>query len=174
MADFTEVMRQARRLCKSYGNGCNGECPLDRRNHTNTTGNDLCITIGSGDAEIYAEIERCVMQWAAEHPEPVYPTWREWHNSMFPDADCDIGPCEFGNKNRFDCGGKLCAECMTEPIPADIAEKLGIKPITPNKPVPEHNGCNGCKWFNNKDDEEPCNRCMYCRDGGTSDMWEEG
>ena len=43
------------------------------------------------------------MEWAEAHPEPEYPTWVEWFNSM----------------GGVDCG---------EPIPADIAEKLGIKP----------------------------------------------
>ena len=74
------------------------------------------------------EVERRVMQWAAEHPEPVYPTWREWQHSMFPDAHKFIRPCEFGSRNRFECDKKICYECKKEPIPADIAEKLGIKP----------------------------------------------
>lgn len=68
------------------------------------------------------------MQWAAEHPEPVYPTWREWQHSMFPDADVRISPCEFGSMDRFKCDDKTCTECMEQKIPADIAEKLGIKP----------------------------------------------
>ena len=74
------------------------------------------------------EVERRVMQWAAKHAEPVYPTWSEWQNSVFPDAEIDIIPCIFGSRDRFNCEKKQCYQCIAEPIPADIAEKLGIKP----------------------------------------------
>lgn len=69
------------------------------------------------------------MQWAAEHPEPVYPTWDEWQNSVFPDAEIDITPCTFGSRDRLNCFfEKKCSTCNEQQIPADIAEKLGIKP----------------------------------------------
>ena len=57
-----------------------------------------------------ADIERKVMSWAAEHPEPVYPTWREW----------------LSEQGVLSAGGLW--EKAFEPIPADIAEKLGIQP----------------------------------------------
>lgn len=121
MAQFSEVMRQAKRMCKAFSDGHYSECPIG-----NADALECGITVTSGmDCE---EVERRVMQWAAEHPEPVYPTWDEWQNVMFPDADADMSPCEYGRRDRFGCGEKTCAECMAEPIPADIAEKLGIKP----------------------------------------------
>lgn len=67
--------------------------------------------------------------WAAEHPAPRYPTWREWQNSMFPNRGRNIRPCEFDDNSRFDCEAKGCIQCMDEPIPADIAAKLGIRPM---------------------------------------------
>ena len=121
MAKFTEVMRQAKRMCEAFRDGHCSKCPIGDANVL-----ECGITVTSEmDCE---EVERRVMQWAAEHPEPVYPTWCEWQNSMFPDADGHISPCEFGSMDRFKCDGKTCTECMEQQIPADIAEKLGIKP----------------------------------------------
>lgn len=121
MAQFSEVMRQARRMCESFSDGDCSECPIG-----DVKVLECGITVTSRmDCE---EVERRVMQWAAEHPERVYPTWREWQNSTFPDAGRYIMPCDFESKNRFKCKEKTCYQCVTEPIPADIAEKLGIKP----------------------------------------------
>ena len=47
------------------------------------------------------------MEWAEEHPEPVYPTWGTWLSEKY---DYDL------------------REIMYTPILADIAEKLGIEP----------------------------------------------
>lgn len=118
MAQFTEVMRQAKRMCETFRDGHCSECPI-------------------GDAKVLAcgitvtsemdceEVERRVTQWAAEHPEPVYPTWEDSWKRLFPEAI--TAPCIrlcFGKKCTFvDCG-----DCGKQHIPADIAEKLGIKP----------------------------------------------
>ena len=121
MAQFSEVMRQAKRMCEAFNDSDCRECPIGDADEL-----ECGITVTSWmDCE---EVERRVMQWAAEHPEPVYPTWREWQHSMFPDADVRISPCTFGSRDRFNCEGKMCDECMEQQIPADIAEKLGIKP----------------------------------------------
>lgn len=121
MAQFSEVMRQAKRMCKIFSDGHCSECPIG-----NSDVLECGITVTSEmDCK---EVERRVMQWAAEHPEPVYPTWREWQDSTFKDVHISIRPCEFGSRNRFDCDKKTYYECKWEPIPADIAEKLGIKP----------------------------------------------
>lgn len=119
MSEFTDVMRQARRMCKAQED-CES-CPLWN------AAKFFCRI----DTAYYSDdsaIESIVMQWAAKHPERVYPTWREWQDSTFKDAHISIRPCEFGSRNRFDCDKKTCCECKREPIPADIAEKLGIKP----------------------------------------------
>lgn len=121
MAQFSEVMRQARRMCEAFMDVHCSECPI-----CNANALECGITVTSKmDCK---EVERRVMQWAAEHPEPVYPTWAEWQKSTFPDAVIYIMPCEFESKNRFKCKEKTCYQCIAEPIPADIAEKLGIKP----------------------------------------------
>ncbi len=107
MAKFQEVMRQWRRFCKSH-NHC-GECEFD--------GKGIC-----GEAHVsktpYADIELRIMSWAAEHPEPVYPTWGEYLASIGvmkpaePDKAYEIWFTQLYSTN----------------IPADIAQKLGIEP----------------------------------------------
>lgn len=85
MAQFSEVMRQARRMCKAFSDVHCSECPIGDVNVL-----ECGITVTSEmDCK---EVEHRVRQWAAEHPEPVYPTWGEWQNSTFPDADVDICP----------------------------------------------------------------------------------
>ncbi len=118
MAEFVEVLRQAKRMCKA---NCE-ECPL-----SHTVGN-ICPIAVTGNDEI-AEIERIVMDWAASHPEPRYPTWEEWHKTNFPDADHNICPSYFMSNKPLGTCAVSCKECTNTPIPADIAEKLGIKPI---------------------------------------------
>ena len=127
MAEFTGVMRQTRRMCEAFRDGHCSDCPIG-----DAKALECGITVTSEmDCE---EVERRVMQWAAEHPEPVYPSWAEWHERMFPDAASGFRPCIFGAMRRFDCDARdCCDDCAKQPIPADIAEKLGIKPITGGK-----------------------------------------
>ena len=167
MAEFTEVMRQARRMCEAFRDGHCSECPIG-----NAKVLECGITVMSEmDCE---ETERRVMQWAAEHPEPVYPTWSEWQNRMFPDAHRDATPCQFGSMDRFNCAKKTCYECMEQQIPADIAEKLGIKPITSDKHVPAHDGCDKCKYEHMSCNDEPCKRCRGNIGEPAPDLWEDG
>ena len=70
------------------------------------------------------------MQWAAEHPEQVYPNWNDWYRKNFPDAYRDgkrMCPMIFGGGENCDIETD-CDKCRDTPIPADIAEKPGIKP----------------------------------------------
>ena len=121
MAKFIEVMEQAKRMCESFSDGHCSECPVGNANVLE------CGIMVTSEMDC-KEVERRVMQWAEKHPEPVYPTWDEWQNSVFPDAEIDITPCTFGSRDRFKCEDKTCAECMEHQIPADIAKKLGINP----------------------------------------------
>jgi hypothetical protein len=57
--------------------------------------------------------EKVIAKWAAENPEPVYPTWVEWLA-----ANKVIVPIELWDAFKV----------SSQPIPADIAEKLGIEP----------------------------------------------
>ena len=103
MAEFSEVMRQYRRFCKSHSN-C-GECQFDNKS--------ICGEVHLSDVP-FEEIEREIMRWAAEHPEPVYPTWYQYFRSI------GMGSAT---------GGYVADWVLTTHIPADIAEKLGIEPM---------------------------------------------
>ena len=111
MAEFQEVMKQWRRFCKSH-NHC-GECVFD--------GKGICGEAHLSDVP-YANIELRIMEWAAEHPEPVYPTWGEYFIST---GELIFGWAYIENPDALRA---RCAEVFCKPIPADIAPKLGLKP----------------------------------------------
>ena len=98
-------MRQWGRLCTQHcaenADDCDG-CLLGG------TRADVCGSYAKDNAEDAKELERLVMEWAAEHPEPVYPTWAEYLMHVYQDVSY--------------------ARILGETIPADIAEKLGIEP----------------------------------------------
>lgn len=119
MAEFVEVMRQERRLCAMYH--CS-RCPLNDFNGYNCM---MCPDSTVSDTKI----EEIIMQWAKENPEPVYPSWTEAWEQLFPDGDGI--PCRafFNKKYRIEnCYCSDCIECNNKPMPAEIAKKLGIKP----------------------------------------------
>ena len=103
--DFVQTMKDWRRMCNAYttdDESCCDGCPVaDFREHG-------CGAIfemeDSTDWQRYADAIRA---WAAEHPGPVYPAWRTWLTEKY---DFDL------------------REIMYAPIPADIAQKLGIAP----------------------------------------------
>ena len=112
MAEFQEVMRQLGRICASNYGDCD-VCDL-RPLCPSRTFLDKYEALGCAE-----RLEKMVMAWAAEHSEPVYPTWGEWLESAHivnpdPDAVC--------NQHL------LKAWYYDSYIPADIAQKLGIEP----------------------------------------------
>lgn len=124
MAEFQEVMRQAKRMCEQSEGRC-GDCPLQSIKNCAITSAPCFV-----DAETYKKIEHSVMDWAEKNPEPMYPTWLEWQEANFINASKPIQPCRFMNQDKLECDyHKSCDVCRSKPIPTDIAEKLGIKPI---------------------------------------------
>lgn len=118
MAEFVDVIRQFHRMCKSNV-GC-VICPL--------RGKEGCsINAFVNNPE---RIEGEVMSWAAEHPEPQYPTWAEWLLKVGAARRVPIGepwPVELPDGSMLE----PCCEIVikeNERIPADIAQKLGIEP----------------------------------------------
>jgi hypothetical protein len=124
MAEFQEVVKQAKRMCKAQHN-CY-ECPANVICNVNECHKRISCVASISD---YKNVERIVMNWAAEHPEPMYPTWEEWHKTNFPGARHDICPNYFIREKPLGTCAVSCKKCTNTPIPADIAEKLGIKPI---------------------------------------------
>lgn len=121
MAEFAEVIKQAQRMCNEMS--CE-DCPLE----------DVLEACPIGDTSFnagLASMEKLVMDWAAQNPEPKYPTWFCWQNDVFRNHGLEICPKSFG----VDCPynnvptGHECDICRNRPIPAYIAEKLGVKPI---------------------------------------------
>lgn len=102
MAEFSEVMRQFDRMCNAHA-GCI-DCPL-------AVAGDIACSIHDF-IDNPGRIESNVMKWAAEHPEPVYPTWVDWFREMGVVAHTQ----------------EYFHDWLLEPIPADIAKKLGIEP----------------------------------------------
>lgn len=115
MAEFQEVARQKHRMCMMYDkHGCEG-CPLNN-------GDCGVLNMRFTDADTVTRVENAVMCWAAEHPEPVYPTWKEWLEEQRVVVHFD-SVSEKGTKVKWELTNK--SNCR---IPADIAENLGIEP----------------------------------------------
>jgi len=124
MAEFQEVMRQAERMCKAHDE-CEC-CPI--KEEMDDLG-EKCPFCGALDV---AAVEQKIMGWVAENPEPRYPTWQEWWQTTFPelvDRHISVNPCAFGVRSKGCNTTGSCHICRTQHIPADIAEKLGVKPI---------------------------------------------
>lgn len=161
MAEFTEVMRQAKRMCDATVGGKCHECTLWR------TETEDCSLYGANDGVDYADMERRVMAWAAEHPATGYPSWHEAWQSLFPGAD-DPCPAQWFCE---DCPKDVeCPQCVERPMSKKVAEKLGIRPI--------NEGCDTCKYRDKAWDEEPCVKCRNTASGkremdGMPDLWEE-
>lgn len=151
------------------GKGCD-KCPAGKLR----SANGVCLVRKIAKVDNCEEQIEGLRAWAAEHPAPRYPTWREWQGRTFPDASDLIGPCSFAPMERFGCENLRgrCRECRGEPIPADIAAKLGIRPI--------NEGCENCKYTDKAEDEEPCVTCRHTQPEGSArwaempDLWEEG
>ena len=115
VAEFQEVMKQWRRMCadgsKEYScQSCKMYSEIDES-----------VCHGIPDEDEAKIIERYVMQWAEEHPEPVYPTWGEWLHSLHI---VGVHAMRAPKPNFY----YPIDDKFNDPIPADIAQKLGIEP----------------------------------------------
>lgn len=121
MTDFVQTMKDWRRMCRTMeaehpDDGCN-HCPLldispDGR------GCDAIYADEFADNADWRRLEEIVDIWAQANLEPVYPTWWEWLAS--------IGAVT--RKVTPDAASTLIDTGVLDPIPADIAQKLGIEP----------------------------------------------
>lgn len=112
MAEFQEVMRQWGRLCTQHCTENADDCVGCLLGDTRA---DVCGSYAKDNADDAKELERLVMEWAEEHPEPVYPTWLEfvWRQIARRESISDHDLAAWMENNR---------------IPADIAQKLGLEP----------------------------------------------
>ena len=111
--EICDFLNNWKRMCNlmTEMNGCE-DCPIVRNTHGARCG-DM-----PGEMQDAESIAREVEKWAAEHPEPVYPTWYEWLTS--------IGAVM--RKVKPDVASNLIETGLLDPIPAEIAQKLGIEP----------------------------------------------
>ena len=107
MAEFQEVIKQFKRMCWYYqrNSDCPMGCPMNGVNISQ------CRKVAFDEPEV---TEKTVMAWAAEHPEPVYPTYWTWLINSGVINGCT-------NKGAIE-------RLQMTPIPADMAQKLGIEP----------------------------------------------
>ena len=104
MAEYGEVIKEFKRMCWKYRRELKcDDCPMYPSCNIGQ-----CRKIAF---ERPAEFEQRVMKWAKEHPEPVYPTWIEWFQ-----------------RQVWKKGTDASSMFLYDPIPADIAQKLGIQP----------------------------------------------
>lgn len=105
MADFVQMLKDWKRMCNAMTemDGCE-DCPIVKNTHAARCG-DM-----PGEMQDVESIVREVEKWAAEHPEPVYPSYLEVFDWAHKKTWAEI-------KN-----------ILANPIPADIAQKLGIEP----------------------------------------------
>ena len=105
MAEFQEVISEYIRMCDYYAH-CT-ECPLNALSY--------CGNMRNADK---LAVEGEIMAWAAKHPEPVYPNWSQWLIRI------GVMPKEIGNSQYR----AIIELGLIKPIPADIAQKLGLEP----------------------------------------------
>ena len=110
MADFVQTMKDWMRMCEHCDRNEKIGCVVN---------GSVCAGFCKMKDEIDLEaVEAKVTAWAAEHP-VVYPTWYDYLHSMGllykkHTAGGDVPEIHWGN--------------MMTPIPADMAQKLGIEP----------------------------------------------
>lgn len=131
MTHFSQVMHDWKRMCdkmdKTHGEEACSYCPIF---HTDTIAGCCDAIYEDLAANIdWDKVASIVEAWATEHPEPVYPTWAEWlieqglaeHKTVFSHeyhADA-LYVTDFDTALN---------KAVHKPIPANIAEKLGLKP----------------------------------------------
>ena len=127
MAEFVEVCKQALRMVES-------ECDVKLTHMALKISANGAMKLSDGTtAETAEALEKTIMKWAAEHPAQKYPSWKEWQDANFPDAEHRICPMAFGAITEDECDIMGCADCTKRAIPEHIAKKLGVKAIERSK-----------------------------------------
>ena len=107
MAEYVEVMKQKKKMCNST--------LCCKCNIFHFAGEDIgnCQQFISNNP---SKAEEIIMSWAAEHPEPQFPSWGEYLTQ--------IGAVNLVEQTQTYVHTAL----FFKPIPDDIAQKLGIEP----------------------------------------------
>lgn len=120
MTNFTQTMRDWQRMCKyferHYNYACCEHCPLES-----------CGAVWEMDDTInWEDFEKKISTWTAEHPEPIYSSWREYLKEKGL-----ITSTKVYFSDEYGAGFKL-EDCLNEnadrPISTEIATALGLEP----------------------------------------------
>lgn len=126
MSEFSKVMHEWHRMCDCFFNGtfwtCDENCSLYDYTVCSKPQEKYPVPLEMTQ-ELADEIAQTIMIWAKENPEPVYPTFAEWLNSIgvaisdrpFPSPNIPVPVLQVNEK-------------MFEPIPEKLAKKLELKP----------------------------------------------
>ena len=120
LTPFEEVMKNWERMCNTLHK--QGKCLPTKYDGCPLYDGESCGAIyNRRSKEIdYSEVEQIVQNWVKSNPEPKYPDWIEWFNEMgLVHSQSDY----FTDRIILNVTSKAY-----EPIPAEIAEKLGVKP----------------------------------------------
>lgn len=117
MTNFAQTMHDWQRMCKyfdeHYHEDCCHICPIKS-----------CGAIWEmANITNWEEFEEIINTWAAEHPEPKYPTWREYLTKIGL-----IKETKLWNYKRQETTEYMLNENADRPIPAVIAAALGLEP----------------------------------------------
>lgn len=124
MAEFKEVMKEAKRMC---GRGCYGCAFKDNE--------IVCAFLCNlyNDKILPSAFEETVMKWASEHPVKRYPTWKEWIKTITIRVGAITAiPCHFIECEICNCSAHSCPR-LDEEIPEDFAVKANIQPLEEEK-----------------------------------------
>jgi hypothetical protein len=131
VAEYNEVIKQFKRMCWYFSRDkMQKSCPMCTSYPNCNIGQCRKIAFEKPD------FAATVMRWAAEHPEPIYPTWGEWLES---EGICFSRLTDYERVHGFkipkvfeyQIDGKtafICGDRVNSPIPPDIAQKLGLQP----------------------------------------------
>lgn len=119
-------MKQLNRMCEMCNDNYFRRCPTCQGEgyvmHSSVT-RDF-------NTDELEKLKQKIMELEKANSEPVYPSWEEGWKQIFPDALYTPCPANYGKKYKnTSCASVSCERCRKRPIPAEIAEKLGIKPV---------------------------------------------
>lgn len=125
ITSFAQIMHDWQRMCKyfdeHYHEDCCHICPIQN-----------CGAIWEmEDTTDWGEIEEIVNTWSAEHPEPKYPSWREYLKKIGLIDEQHIQFQEYSPNNVYyktEKNAAILNEKANQPIPAKIADVLGLEP----------------------------------------------
>lgn len=111
MAEFVEVIKAKHRMCMSFFD-C-ADCLLGCYDCATPTGDEI------------AEVEKTILEWAAEHPEPKKKTMLDVFHEKFPHARFNSfshpAVCA-SDIFDFACNSADCFDCWNRPAPDEYQD----------------------------------------------------